>query len=89
MNVEKPSSELIYSAWLGTLDGFSFDSEDEADKATVQANQNVAADEQPDAENTKKPRKAAVHSSFLLAILIVSTLLQVLIKWKIHSGCVT
>lgn len=57
----KPQSNVYEAETMveGTLDGFSFDSEDEADKATVQANQNVAADEQPDAENTKKPRKAA------------------------------
>lgn len=57
----KPQSNVYEAETMveGTLDGFSFDSEDEADKATAQADQNEAADELPNAETKKKPGKAA------------------------------
>lgn len=88
LNAEKLLSELLDSAWLGTLDGFSFDSEDEAEKATAQADQNEAADEQPDAAETKKkPVKAAVCFLIFFVILLWTIYYESLINWNLDSGC--
>ncbi|XP_051138132.1 DNA-binding protein BIN4 [Andrographis paniculata] len=56
----KPQSNVYEAETMveGTLDGFSFDSEDEGEKATAQADKTEAADDQHDAETMRKPGKA-------------------------------
>ena len=46
--------KLLYCERLGTLDGFSFDSDEEADKPVVEADQQEAGEEQPADGKTKK-----------------------------------
>ncbi|KAH6813621.1 double-stranded DNA binding protein [Perilla frutescens var. frutescens] len=55
----KPQSNIYEAETMveGTLDGFSFDSEEEADKAIVEADQEEAAEEQPDGKTKRKPDK--------------------------------
>ncbi|XP_057800661.1 DNA-binding protein BIN4 [Salvia miltiorrhiza] len=56
----KPQSNIYESETMveGTLDGFSFDSDEEADKTIVEADQQEAAEEQPaDGKTKKKPGK--------------------------------
>ncbi|KAK6135178.1 hypothetical protein DH2020_031074 [Rehmannia glutinosa] len=57
----KPQSNVYEAETMveGTLDGFSFDSEDEADKTTAQADQHEAAEEQLDGKTKRKPDKAS------------------------------
>ncbi|KAI3457902.1 hypothetical protein Pfo_014565 [Paulownia fortunei] len=57
----KPQSNVYEAETMveGTLDGFSFDSEDEADKATAQADQREAAEEQLDGKTKRKPDKTS------------------------------
>lgn len=53
----KPQSNIYEAETMveGTLDGFSFDSDEEADKAIAEADQQEAAEEQPDGKtNTKR-----------------------------------
>ncbi|KAG8381635.1 hypothetical protein BUALT_Bualt06G0142100 [Buddleja alternifolia] len=57
----KPLSNVYEAETMveGTLDGFSFDSEDEADKATAQADQQEAAEEQADGKTKRKADKTS------------------------------
>lgn len=54
---------LTSSSFVGTLEGFSFDSEDDVDdlpKATLPANQNGDAEEQPNGKNKQRSQKPSV-----------------------------
>ncbi|KAL8551185.1 hypothetical protein ACS0TY_000316 [Phlomoides rotata] len=57
----KPQSNIYENETMveGTLDGFSFDSDDEVDKTTVKADQHEAAEEQPDGKTKRKPDKTS------------------------------
>ncbi|KAL0304523.1 UNVERIFIED_CONTAM: DNA-binding protein BIN4 [Sesamum radiatum] len=58
----KPQSNVYEAETMveGTLDGFSFDSEDENDKSITQVDQHEAAEEQPDGKSKRKPDKTSV-----------------------------
>ncbi|KAL0321651.1 UNVERIFIED_CONTAM: DNA-binding protein BIN4 [Sesamum calycinum] len=57
----KPQSNVYEAETMveGTLDGFSFDSEDENEKSIAQADQHEAAEEQPDGKSKRKPDKTS------------------------------
>ncbi|KAK4433218.1 DNA-binding protein BIN4 [Sesamum alatum] len=57
----KPQSNVYEAETMveGTLDGFSFDSEDENEKSIAQADQQEAAEEQPDGKSKRKPDKTS------------------------------
>ncbi|KAL0299784.1 UNVERIFIED_CONTAM: DNA-binding protein BIN4 [Sesamum radiatum] len=59
----KPQSNVYEAETMveGTLDGFSFDSEDENDKSITQVDQHEAAEEQPDGKSKRKPDKTSVR----------------------------
>lgn len=79
---------LTSSSFVGTLEGFSFDSEDDVDdlsKATLPTNQNGDAEEQPNGKNKQRSQKPsvcclAVYLLFLFHICILLSL------WTIYES---
>ncbi|KAK4381084.1 DNA-binding protein BIN4 [Sesamum angolense] len=72
----KPQSNVYEAETMveGTLDGFSFDSEDENEKSIAQADQHEAAEEQPDGKSKRKPDKTSIP---LVDCIVISISLAV------------
>lgn len=63
--------KYFYCEPPGTLDGFSFDSDEEADKTNVEADQQEAAEEQPADGKTKKKQKSVCLLFYIYNIYII------------------